>query len=90
MFSSDIPDDWVPPPEPEIGSKRWLDKMAYTFVVETCNGLPDRSVIFKLPDVTTGGQRYKMGYFVVYKNTAGYYYFRTENIETLTPKVKYE
>lgn len=83
MFSSDIPDDWTPPPPPDVGSAAWLDQMAFHFMVEAFNGLPDRSGVFELPRVLAGGVSYRLGYFVLHSRVGGKDYFRTDEIEAV-------
>ena len=81
MFSSDIPDGWTPPEPPAIGSPRWLDDCAYSFMVEKFSGLPDKSGIWKLPDVVGAGQTYRMGYFVIFRSSYGADYKRFDDLE---------
>lgn len=86
MFSSDIPDDWTPPDPPEIGTKAWLDEMAFRFMADSFGGLPDESGVFELPRVTVAGQSYEMGYFVLFSDSYGKNYFRVDEIQK--PQVK--
>ena len=86
MFTSDIPDDWTPPEPPAIGSKLWLDNMAFRFMVESFDGLPDRSGVFKLPRVQAGGETYELGYFALFRNSCGADYFRVDDIESVVVK----
>ncbi len=83
MDSGGMPPDWTPPPPPDVGSKRWLDDMAFQFMVEAFNGLPDRSGVFKLPSVLAGGMSYRLGYFVLRHSTYGKEYFRIDEIEVV-------
>ncbi len=90
MDSGGMPADWKPSPPPAIGSKRWLDDMAFSFMVESFGGLPDESGVFELPKVLAGGVSYEMGYFVLFSRSSGKDYFRTTDIQQVSVKVKYE
>lgn len=88
--SGGMPDNYIPPPPPDVGSKRWLDDMAFSFMVESFNGLPDRSGVFKLPKVYAGGKSYDLGYFINRKMSGGTDYFRVDHIEELTVKPQFK
>ena len=88
MDSGGMPQDWKPSPPPDVGSKRWLDDMAFEFMVEAFNGLPDRSGVFKLPNVLAGGKSYRLGYFVLFSDSAGKDYFRIDEIENVPVKAR--
>jgi len=79
-----MPADWTPPEPAAVGSKRWLDDMAFNFMVESFEGLPDRSGVFELPKVMAGGMRYDLGYFVLHQRSGGKDYFRVDSIERPT------
>ena len=90
MDSGGMPHDWKPPPPADVGSKRWLDDMAFQFMVEAFNGLPNESGIFKLPNVVAGGVSYSLGYFALFKSYAGKDYFRIDGIESVPVKAALE
>ena len=60
--------------------------MAFNFMVESFNGLPDRSGVFKLPHVRAGGVSYRLGYFALFHDSHGKNYFRVENYEDVRVK----
>ena len=86
MDSGGMPNDWTPPPPHDVGSKGWLDDMAFSFMVEAFNGLPDRSGVFKLPNVRAGNTSYSLGYFVLFHGTYGKNYYRVDEIEDVRVK----
>lgn len=90
MDSGGMPPDWKPAPPPDVGSKQWLDNMAFDFMVESFGGLPDRSGVFKLPNVRAGGSSYPLGYFVLHRLAGGSNYFRIDDIETVTVRPRFE
>ena len=83
-----MPPDWKPSPPPDVGSKRWLDDMAFQFMVEAFDGLPDRSGIFKLPNVLAGGVSYQLGYFSLTHSSYGKGYFRVDEIEAVPVRMQ--
>lgn len=89
MDSGGMPADWTPPPEPAIGSKRWLDDMAFKCMCEAFDGLPDRSGVFELPDVVVGSCRYPLGYFVLHQRDSGKDYFRVEDVDYVPIKPRF-
>jgi hypothetical protein len=64
--------------------------MAFAFMVESFGGLPNRSGVFKLPNVMAGGVSYPLGYFVLRCQTGGKDYFRIDDIETVTVAPRFE
>ena len=83
MDSGGMPPDWRPSPPPDVGSKQWLDNMAFEFMVEAFNGLPCRNGVFKLPNVLAGGVSYALGYFVLRQRVGGKDYFRVDEAEVV-------
>ena len=83
MDSGGMPANWTPPEPPAVGSSRWLDDMAFQFMVEAFNGLPEKSGVFKLPDVLAGGKTYRLGYFGLIKDSYGSNYFRVDAIQVV-------
>jgi hypothetical protein len=81
MDSGGMPANWTPPEPPAVGSSRWLDDMAFSFMIEAFNGLPDHSGVFELPKVLAGGKTYKLGYFVLRQAHGGADYFRVDSIQ---------
>jgi len=90
MDSGGMPADWKPPEPAPVGSKRWLDDMAFEFMVEAYNGLPDRSGVFELPRVLAGGKTYHLGFFVLHQRSNGKDYFRVDSIELAPVKPRFE
>lgn len=90
MDSGGMPPDWKPSPPPDVGSKRWLDDMAFQFMVESFDGLPNESGVYELPKVQAGGVSYAMGYFVLFYRQSGHDYFRVDSISNVPVKVTYE
>lgn len=89
MDNGGMPDNWVAPEPAAVGSKAWLDDMAFAFMVERFDGLPDRSGVFELPKVLAGGKEYELGYFVLFKQSFGKNYFRVEFIEPVNVRPKF-
>lgn len=81
-----MPADWTPPPPPDVGSKQWLDDMAFALMCEEFNGLPDTSGVWELPNIIIGTVRYALGYFIVKRSPYGADYFRVDAIERFDVK----
>lgn len=64
--------------------------MAFNFMVESFEGLPDRSGVFELPKVVVGGCRYELGYFVLHQRGGGKDYFRVDSIEPTTIRPQFD
>jgi len=88
MDDGGMPRNWVPPEPAAIGSRPWLDNMAFAFMVEAFNGLPDRSGVFELPKVLAGGVTYPLGFFVLFSDSSGKDYFRVDCIEKVQVNLK--
>ena len=84
-----MPADWTPPEPAAVGSKVWLDDMAFQFMVESFEGLPDRSGVFELPRVLAGGKTYHLGFFVLHQKSMGKDYFRVDSIEPMKIKPEF-
>ena len=64
--------NYTPPKPPAVGSSKWKDDQAFTYVIDAFSGLPDKDCIIKLPA--------DWGYFVIFSDSAGKDYRRIDRI----------
>lgn len=77
-FCPECMEGYVPTPPPEPGTPRWKDDQAFHYALDVYNGLPERSVVLKLPA--------DWGYFAIeYHPNRGWSYFRVDSIEEKKP-----
>lgn len=88
MDNGGMPADWTPSKPPAVGTAAWLNDMAFEFMIEAFNGLPDRSGVFELPRVLAGGKTYSLGYFVLFHSAYGETYFRVDDIESVPVRAR--
>lgn len=91
MFKSDIEvmDEmtggrkWEYQPPPEVGSERWKDSQAFTWLIDHGGGLPKKNCVIQLPN--------DWGFMaIMYFTGSGHDYFRFTTQEIVTMETEAE